>query len=381
MVESILIYSLLCLLMTGCGMVAANRTKRYVAGSGKYETDGTFFTPEMIVILLSFAFVFGCRWAVGRDYFRYLYAFTKDVPERYEFLFQQTTVFLQDIGVHFSVYFGLWALMEVFLLYYAARRFKFIFPYIAFFLIFGSQYLSMMNAIRQHIAAGIFLVSVTYIDTKQPLKYFLSCIIAVLFHKLSFLLFVMYPILRFNNDWFKSIKLQLLIYMFAVVLSFYSDNLIRWIEIPFTWLADTLDYTRYKYEFLDQERFDRSRFGNNTGLGIYMNILRTVPIILLSGKLKEFYKSTHFNIFYTLFFVSIIGGLVFGNSIILNRINIFFVEFQILIYSFFFYFCFYNTKLSFTLLGVMISFIFFVLFLNIVSNPMSTAQYSFFWEH
>ena len=381
MIESILIYSLLTLVMTLCGVSIAAKSKRYIARSGVCEIGGKFITPEMLVILFSFAFVFGCRWGVGRDYFRYLFAYTRYIPERFELLFQTISSALQDIGAHFSVYFGVWALLEVFFLYYAARRYKFIFPYIAFFLIFGSQYLSMMNAIRQHLAAGVFMVSIVFIDEGKYMKYFLCCLLAFFFHRLSAVLFLIYPIVRFNNDWFKSIKLQLFLYLIAIILNYNSDLIIKWIEMPFTWLADTLGYTRYRYELLEQARFDRNKFGNNTGLGIYVNMIRTIPIILLSKKLKRFYNSSYFNLIYTFYFVSVLCGLILGNSIILNRITYLFVEFQIILFSLFVYYCFYYKKSYLNIVGALIMLICIPLFLNIISNEASTAQFTFFWEH
>ena len=134
MLESILVYSILFTIMIFCCISVAGKEEKYVGWSGEYQEGTRFMSLEMIILMLSFAFVFGCRWGVGRDYFRYLYAYTGDIPERFEYLFRTISDVLKRFGVHYSVYFGIWALMDVFMLYYAARNFKFIFPYIAFFL-------------------------------------------------------------------------------------------------------------------------------------------------------------------------------------------------------------------------------------------------------
>lgn len=384
MFESILIYSLLALCMILCGKVAAQKSCRYVGGSGVYQESGTFFTPEIIVLLLSFAFVFGCRWGVGRDYFRYLLAYSGEVFERWDFLFLNISQIIKSAGFHYSVFFGFWAFADVFLLYYAVRKYKFIFPYLAFFLIFGSFYLPMMNTMRQEVAAGVFLISIYYVDKKKIFGFVVCCLIAVMLHRLSMILFVAYPLLRVaqNSSKLNKISVQLFLYAFAIFLHYNGNLLIRWIEVPFEWITGAMDYERYRYEILlDADWDSRNRFGNNTGLGIIANMLKHVPIIIFSNHLKDYYKSSYFNLLYLLYFVSVLSALIFGNSIILNRVNYFLDYFQVIIISFYAYFCFNVGKLEFRKWGKLIILIYIPLFINFISNKASTAQYSFYWEN
>lgn len=382
MLESLLIYSLLAILMILCGNYAAQRNKRYVGGNGIYHNRGSFFTPEIVIILLSFSFIFGCRWGVGRDFYRYLMSYSGNIPERYEFLFQFISECLQSIGMHYSIFFGLWAFIDVFLLYYAVRNYKFIFPYLAFFLIFGSYYLPMMNAIRQEVAAAFFLLSIYFIDKKKLLGFVICCIIALQFHRLSMILFIAYPLLRIGKNWFDNIYLQLLLYAFAIFVNFNGDLLIKWIETPFEWITGTLDYERYRYEILLEGEWDnKNRFGRNTGLGIVVNLMRNIPIMVLSKKLKDYYKSSYFDLLYVLYFVGTLTILIFGNSIILNRINYFMGNFQVIMLSFFAYYCINSNKWKNRVWGLLVMLIQIPLFLNMISNELSTAQYSFFWEN
>lgn len=382
MFESLLIYSLLALCMILCGNVAAQRSCRYVGGSGIYQDRGTFFTPEIIILLLSFAFVFGCRWGVGRDYFRYLLSYTGEIPVRWDFLFLNISRIIKNLGCHYSVFFGFWAFADVFLLYYAVRRFKFIYPYLAFFLIFGSFYLPMMNTIRQEVAAGVFLLSIYFVDKKKIVGFIICCVIAVMLHKLSMILFIAYPLLRVGKNWFDKVSVQLLLYAFAIFIHYNGDILIRWIETPFEFLTGAMDYEQYQYETLLEAEWDsRNRFGNNTGLGIVANLLKNIPIIIFSKQLKDYYKSSYFNLLYVLFFISAIFLLLFGNSIILNRVNYFLGYFQVIVYSFYAYFCFNIGIRKFRKWGMLLMLIQIPLFINIISNNASTAQYSFYWEN
>ena len=382
MLESIIIYSLLALCMILCGKYAAQRCRRYVGGSGVYKDRGTFFTPEIIVLLLSFGFIFGCRWGVGRDYFRYLLSYSGEIPVRWDFLFLNISRIIKNVGGHYSVFFGFWAFADVFLLYYAVRKYKFIYPYIAFFLIFGSFYLPMMNTMRQEVAAGVFLLSIYYVDKKKIVGFIICCIIAVMLHKLSMILFIAYPLLRVGKNWFDKVSVQLLLYAFAIFIHYNGDLLIRWIETPFEFLTGTMDYEQYQYETLLEAEWDsRNRFGNNTGLGIISQMLKTVPIIIFSKQLKEYYKSSYFNLLYVLYFASAIFTLLFGNSIILNRVNYFMGNFPIIVYSFYVYYCFNTGIRKMRKWGLLIMLIQIPLFINMVSNSASTAQYSFYWEN
>ena len=238
-----------------------------------------------------------------------------------------------------------------------------------------------MNAIRQEVAAAFFLISIHFVDKKKIWGFVLCCIIAVLFHKLSMILFIAYPLLRVGKNWFNKISVQLVLYALALFIHFNGDILIRLIETPFEWITGTLDYERYRYEILLEAEWDnRSRFGNNTGLGIVFSMLKNIPIILLSKHLKDYYKSSYFDLFYVLYFVCVLSSLIFGRSIILNRVNYFLGVYQLIILSFFAYYCFNTRKRNVSILGLMVMLIQIPLFVNMISNKASTAQYSFFWE-
>lgn len=387
MFESLFVYTLLFLVMYACGKTVARREFRYAAGSGVYEERGRFFSREMWILVLAFALIFGCRWGVGRDYFRYLLAYTGMVPERFEFLFQSLTLALKKTGLHFCFYFGLWALLDIVLLYYALRQYKFLFPFLAFFLIFGSYYLPMMNAIRQYLAALVFLNAIPFIIQRDLKRFSICLVVAVLLHKLSVILFVIYPILRYKDDWFRRIWVQLALYFFAVFISFHSEIIIRWVEMPFEWLSNVLGYHVYHYEALFGEKYNRAKFGNNTGLGIWVKMFVTLPVIVFNKPMKRYYNSVHFNMLYTLYFVGVISSLLFGQSIVLNRVAMFFSIYQLIIQCFFVYFCFHlfphrikrRRQLVFWL-GIMVMAVQIPLFLNMISNPNSTAAFLFFWQ-
>ena len=144
MLESVLVYGLLTLIMVVCGTIAASREPLYEGGSGIYVKNSFFLQPEIIVIIASFTFVFGCRYGVGVDYFHYLFAYEHDTGERYEFLFKAISDFLRNNSLHFAVFFSVWAFLQITLLSYAFRNYRFILPYLLLYLIIGNFFMSMI---------------------------------------------------------------------------------------------------------------------------------------------------------------------------------------------------------------------------------------------
>lgn len=380
MVESFLVYSILTIFMVCCGIYTAQTAPRYVGYSGIYKNQ-SFFSIPSVLLFLSFAFVFGCRWDVGVDYPHYLYVYLHGGGERHEMLFHWVQLLFVDFGFHYAFFFGFWAFLDIVGLFYCVKKYKFLFPFLALMLMLTSLYLSMMNTMRQHAAIAVFLISLRYIDDKKLFKYCGGILIAFLLHKSAIILIALYLIFAIRKDWFKNIKLQLLLYSVCFILQFYFSTVIEWIEAPFTWLSDSLDYDRYNMDMLLDDRWSRDKFGRNTGFGVYANILRVIPVILYSTKMKAYYKSSYFEILYSLWFIGVLLSLLFGSSIILNRIVMYFTHFSPIIYSFFLYYCFRTKKVIDYLVGCIIVLIFIALFVNIVTNPISTAQYSFFWEH
>lgn len=378
--ETFAVYSFLTIFMVVCGFMIARESPSCVR-YGRRDVSEPFFTIPSALLFLSFAFVFGCRWDVGVDHLDYLYTYLNGGSGRHEKLFGLVETFLSENGFHFAFYFGFWALWDIVLLFYCVKDHKYIFPFLAVMLMLTSTYLSMMNTMRQHAAMVVFLVSLHYIDKKKFIKYLVCCLVAVLLHKSAVILLVLYPILSRKNDWFKSRLLQLLLYAVCFYLQFYFDSVVEWIEKPFTWFSEELDYERYNMDMLFSDRWSRDKFGQNTGLGPIINIIRILPVILCSRKLKLYFDFPLFKIIYTLWFTGVLLALLFGSSIILNRIVMYFTIIKAIMYSFFLYYCFKSKSNLNRILGVVLILLFMALFTNYVMNPMSKAQFSFFWQH
>lgn len=383
MLESLLVYFLLYAIMAFCGYIAASKEPLYIGYSGEYTLNRRFIQPEIIIMILAFAFVFGCRWGVGVDFFHYLNSYQYASGERFEFLFKAIADFLRKVGFHYSVFFSVWAFLQITLFYYAFRHQRFLFPLLAFFLIIGYGYMSWMNIIRQELAAVVFLVSLQYLDERKPWKYLLCVVIAYCFHRSSVLLIILYPLFLWKKDLFSRIHVQLVIYFIALILSlFFSERIIEMVERPFVFFADYFGYDNYVYRFLEVEEMNsRAQFGTNTGYGIYITLFRTLPIVLLSRQMKKYYNSSFFEIIYSLWFIRIITNFLFGDSIILNRPFAFLTNFRMIICAYFVYYCFKSNKSFLQLFGFLYMMLVFAMFIYIVSNgDINTSKFLFFWQ-
>lgn len=384
MLESVLVYGLLTIVMVVCGVVAANREPVYVEYSGHYVKNDHFLQPEFILIIAAFTFVFGCRFGVGVDFIHYLTAYQYGAEKEMEWLFRVVTDFMSGHNIHFAVYFSLWAFLQITLLLYIFKNYRFILPYVLLYLIIGNYFMSMMNVIRQQIAALIFLYSIQFIDKKEPIKHYLCLAVAFLFHRSAPILVVMYPILRYKNDWFRSVWLQLILLIVAVYLSYNFELVTQLIERPFIWFSSYFGYEeRYRMGVLGNEALDdMNRFSVNTGYGIFVSLFKCVPIILFCKQMKEYYNSSFFNMLYSMWFVRVFTSYAFGNSITLSRPFVFFMDTGIAMAAFFTYYCFKSKKIEMIMLGAATIVVYLIMFLFILSNgTLNTSAYTFFWQN
>ena len=385
MLQSILVYGLLFFIMMAGG--AYESWKYSVTSPNRIINKNT--TPYLlhlgvIIPILAFTFVFGCRYDVGIDFLHCLGNYLLGSERENDPYFRYITELMSSNGIHYSIYFSLWAFIQITLIYYSLRKYKFILPFFAFFLIFGTYFMSMMNVMRQQLAACVFMVAIQYIEEKKLVRYLLCVLVAFLFHRSALLLVTVYPILAWKRDWFKDIKFQLLLYFSAIIISIsFGDWLIQIIEEPFKLFTNVTGYDdTYRYSLLEnEERFSKTRFGNNTGLGIYINMCLTIPIILLCKKVKSYFHSPYFEIVYTLWFISILAGLLFGNSIILYRPFVYIVNFRMVMYAFFAYYCVKQKKSLYNLIFCVFVLLHLAMFLNIISNgEINKSRFLFFWD-
>lgn len=354
------------------GSLAAKRASLYP------EQNISFYSWEVLFPLLCFAIVFGMRYGVGVDHLGYLNSYISgERVDRYELGFKWLTIFFSENDLHYSVYFGVLAFLQVFFFFYAYKDERFLFPYLAFVLFAGGYYLAWMNGIRQDLAACMFIYSFKFIDQKKFWKYLLWCAVAFLFHKSAIILVVLYPVLKNGRDYFRSTKLQLVIF-FAALVIYYSGFRI---ENVFSTQIDLLSFW-FRYDYYTMDEITNKASVNNTGIGFILAAVIDLVIILFSSTIKKYFNSKRFLNSYTLYFVGTIALIIIGGSNVLARPFRYLIYFKLIVAAYLIYYLFKTAKLSFNqVIFFLIVLIYFSLFGALLYRGESnTAKFVFFWQ-
>lgn len=143
-----------------------------------------------------FTIISAFRWRVGVDCEAYSHFFKfgirPDEFENDETLFLYLVNFIRSYHIHFTIGLGICAFVQIFFTVKGILPAKFLLPYFAIVLFGGSAYLGMMNAVRQMMAAAIFIYAVTFIPKKKPIIYGGLIFAASLFHHSALMLLPLY---------------------------------------------------------------------------------------------------------------------------------------------------------------------------------------------
>jgi len=266
-----------------------------------------FFVWEVFLALLVFAFVSGVRWRVGVDHQFYLDNYLKiqnfgysvvDKEMGFEFI---TTLFAR-LNIHFSIYFGFLAFLQILFIYLTFKKERYLYSFLGIIIIFGSEYLSWMNGIRQMLAATIFVFSIQFIQKRQLLKYFIAIFIASLFHSSAILLIIFYFLP--NKDFFKNKKITLLLVIASLVLG----NMTFWINY-LTKLTGLLEFIGYDWYSSNLEILIDDSNARNIGPRRLSMMIGPLIVIWFSDRLKISFKNTYFLAYYNL---GIFGFLLYN---------------------------------------------------------------------
>lgn len=163
------------------------------------------YTRFWIFICFIFSGLFsGFRYEVGVDFYSYIDNID-NILHGYSTSFEIGNVFLiRVIG-------GLNLSYQFFFLFYSILTSIFIFLFVSryslslvtssfFYFFFSVFYLASFNAVRQYLAISIFLFSIRYILERKILFFFVSILVASMFHLSAILMLPLYFILNLNGS-------------------------------------------------------------------------------------------------------------------------------------------------------------------------------------
>ncbi|MEE1253022.1 MAG: EpsG family protein [Bacteroidales bacterium] len=356
---------------------------------GELVQKRSFWSFEIVFMLLFFALMFGMRYDVGTDHLGYLFSYIEgSVGEdlRMEPLFRWISKICYDLNIHPIIYFAIWAFIQITFFLLAFKNERYLFPLLITFLFFNLSFTFWMNGIRQALAMCIWLYSITFIVEKKFWHYIIGGIIAFLFHRSALILFVFYPLLRNGKDYFKSIPLQLILFASVFIIKNVFEVFILQFELIIEQFQTILggESELYRDYTMDNMLDELNREVGGTGLAYMFRILVWIIIILYSRKLKSYYNSKKFNIIYFFFFFGLLTQYIFPEGIIiLARPFCYFPVFQTIMLAYFVYYLFRSNSFRFNRLlayALIIAFI-GVFYLNMLgATERSSILFQFYFQ-
>ncbi len=341
----------------------------------------------MVLAILIYSIIFGMRYGVGVDHLSYLADYQR-VSFALDSQYDDTEVgfrFIRDTfakgGFHFAIYFGLIAFLQLWLVFKAVKKDKFIYPYliIAFFL--GCVWLSYSNGLRQQLAFAIFAYSLLFVENKKQLPiHWLLLLLATTMHDSAWLLFAIAPLLYIRTDWFTNIKIQYILLAVAIIVGKLPQIeawLMSW-EGNYGFLDEYMKETGYEnyFEYGDNENIFQNK--ETGGVGYYVNMVRNIVIILFSANTKQYNsKDRIVTYMYNLTFIGILMHYLFITSQLMARVNYYFYGFAYIFGAYTLHYLYNkNKKMFWVLLG---------LYLLTVVGTMyrmydNTSAFYFFWQ-
>lgn len=321
MLQSILVYSFIMLVM-------------YISGKAAFydKRNKQIYICISVLIFTLFAAV---RYDVGVDYFSYLNEYNRLLmglqPTRdYEPGFHILSLILSDLHLGPTFYFGLWAIIQISLLYIALLNFNEVKPYLGITLICFGTYFMWMNGIRQSIALMFFLLSISYASNKKAYKFLFCILIGYLFHKSILLVLPLYFLFASHKEIFPNIRTQLILVIISIILgnigvmslvsSYINDFAV------FIGYGDQLDY-----EEIIANQFESGRLG--WGPRRIIMLLINLMTIVFSPETKRYYNNPFYIALYNIFILGVIFEMLFFESHIVMRLFYYFTGLYFILHA------------------------------------------------
>lgn len=199
--------------------------------------DEGIIDSKLWYYILFFVIISAIRWRVGTDSVSYAISFRDGFLKgdtthvNGEWAFYYLCEFMSKYGIHFSIGMAICAFIQIYFIVKGLLPNRSILIYLPVVMFGGISYLDLMNAIRQMIAACIFIYALRFILQRCLWKYAVMLIIASLFHHSSLILILLYFIpLSFDISGRRGLLLGIFIICFVIGLTPQFQNLVRYVE-------------------------------------------------------------------------------------------------------------------------------------------------------
>lgn len=288
-----------------------------------------FFIPIFIFCLFS-----ALRYGVGMDCESYKNSFynilqwgtaVNDEKEYGFIILSKMTMLFTD--THYLFFFIL-AFLQIGTIYFALRKKSYAITYLGLVIMLGGTYYSLMNGVRQEIAACILVAIIPFVlEKKKWILFVMATFVASLMHKSAFCLlpigFLSYFILKKDIlDIYTQIAILAVCYIFM-------DKF----EISF--LDSIFSYGAHAgYDDRAIENYTVYEIGyKNFGFSSWLLLSTKIFAVFYSKRMQNLANDKVFNIMYNLFFIGTCISLLFYNNYTIGRLNYYFIIFTPIILS------------------------------------------------
>lgn len=284
-----------------------------------------------------YSLVFGLRYRVGIDYETYSHWF-KYVQFNGKFPvlgadkgFELLNLLFASAGFHYNfIITVLTLLVIVFLLRSLDYNRKVMAWYFLFFFI-STCMIESLNLMRQYVAFFIVFNSLQLFVRKRYGEALLCFIFAFLFHKSVLVYLVVLPFVSNTKIFSKKYLILSILLVLNIAGSLLFSQFVELLQyIPY------IGTTRFQY-YINNVEFINNLFSGRqgSGRGTFFFLLVDCVIILYSNKLKKVFQDEYFVFFYDIYIVGVFALPVFAQNAIFYRVVQYFLNYRILMLSFF----------------------------------------------
>lgn len=341
----------------------------------------------MVFAIIIYATLFGMRYGVGEDHLSYttdyLHLSNLSIVQHDDteigFKFIRNT--LAQNNVHITIYFGLIAFLQLWLVFKSVKQSRTIYPYLVTSFFLGCIWLTYANGLRQQLAFCIFAYSLLFVNNKFLPLHCIFILLAASMHQSAVLLFGIAPLMMIKKDWFTNIKIQYLLLVSAIIIgqlpqieSFLVNS-----ESKLALLSGFLEETGYDhyYEYKDGDVIFRER--DTVGIGYYIELIINIILICFCNTVKTINKENKIVTYmYNLTFVGILLHYAFITSPAISRLNYYFYGFTYIFGAFTLQFLYKQHKRTFVFLLALYMLTFFGTMYRMFEN---TSAFYFIWQN
>lgn len=320
-------------------------------------SNAPFGDLPTILSILIFALICGVRYNVGVDNLSYIRQYTHLQQtgnlsrDNFEPLFGAVANICASLNLHFSIFMGFWAGLQLFFVYYSMRRDKYLLPFLALFIVLGPTFLSWTNGLRQTVVICIFTFLIEYIVAHKLWHYVIGILICSCIHKSAIILLPFYFVFQ-KPLYFKSRSLNISIAIVCTILGMNPG----WIYMvnDLKGVLAFMDYGNYADQLeLITENADQAMAWGPARVGLY---ILDILAIALFPKIKEIYRlDKRFDIYFCAFLFGTFFFNLFANtSHIFLRPIAYFRDFRLIIVPVCLYYLFKERRYAlFSLMAVL----------------------------